>query len=121
MKKYLLLIFCCYNAISTFAQTNKTLSIIPEPVKTVVKKGQFILPKQISISASNKKGADEVSRFLKNKLEVASGSKVKISSNSVATIKLIFLKKADETLGYEGYHLYVTKNGVAIKANSAAG
>jgi hexosaminidase len=121
MKKYFLLIIGCYTCLATFAQSAKTVAIIPEPVKTVVKKGQFVLLKQITIAAGSSKGMAEVTRFLKNKLETATGAKVKIGNSQVATIKLSFLKKADATLGYEGYHLYVTKQGVSIKANSAAG
>jgi hexosaminidase len=64
-----------------------------------------------------------VTGFLKNKLAGSTGFKVTVKaiSEAPATIKLLILKRQDTTIGKEGYHLLVSKKGVIIKANEAAG
>jgi len=124
MKKLSLAFCCCFVSFLSFGQTAKnTLAIIPEPVKTVIKPGQFILPKYVTIQAPLTKDVVLVTEYLKRKLTGAAGSIVTLKGNSVApaAIKLLLNKKADTVLGKEGYHLWVGAKGVVISANEPAG
>lgn len=124
MKKLSLAFCCCFVSFLMFGQTAKnTLAIIPEPVKTVIKPGQFILPKYVTIQAPLTKDVVLVTDYLKKKLTSAAGAMVTLKGNSAApaAIKLLLNKKADTVLGKEGYHLWVGAKGVVISANGAAG
>gem|GEM_PF-4553716 len=64
MKKFVLLIYCFFVAFLSFGQAGKTtLSIIPEPVKTIAGKGNFILPRHIVIEAGTTADQKAVTRF----------------------------------------------------------
>ena len=124
MKRSLLLLCACFISYSSFSQTVKNnLAIIPEPVKVVTKPGQFTLPKRVLVQAGSQAELKPVTDYLKNKLAAATGTQVSIRSQftAQATIKLSLYEKADTTLGKEGYHLWVNKKGIIIKANQAAG
>ncbi|MDO3644490.1 beta-N-acetylhexosaminidase [Mucilaginibacter sp. L3T2-6] len=124
MKKLSLAFCCCFVSFLSFGQAVKsTLSIIPEPVKTVTKPGQFILPKNITIQAKLNKDVMPVTNYLRKKLTTATGAMVTIKGNSFApaTIKLLLTAKTDTTLGKEGYKLWVSGKGVVISANEPAG
>jgi len=124
MKKFVLLIYCFFVAFLSFGQAGKTtLSIIPEPVKTIAGKGNFILPRHIVIEAGTTADQKAVTDFLKNKLTKPTGATVTVKNSltAPATIKLLLYKIQDTTLGKEGYHLWVSKTGVVIRANEPAG
>jgi hexosaminidase len=124
MKKFYLLLSCCLISFLSFSQTSKNgLAIIPEPVNTIIKKGQFILPKHVVIEAGTADDIKPVTAYLKNKLTTSTGVlvTVKNSSSTPATIKLSLNKKPDTALGKEGYHLLVSTKGIIIKANEPAG
>jgi len=99
------------------------LAIIPEPVKAITKPGEFTLPKNITIQASSKADILPVTAYLKSKLAISTGALVTVKSAFPvpATIKLMLNTKADTVLGKEGYHLWVGKKGIIIKANEPAG
>jgi hexosaminidase len=124
MKKLSLLLSCCLITFLSFSQTSKNgLAIIPEPVSTVINKGQFVLPKHVTIYASTGASVKSVTDYLENKLATSTGVLVTVNSSSSApaTIKLLLYKKPDAALGKEGYHLSVSAKGVIIKANEPAG
>ena len=124
MKKVSLLFCSCMVWFTSFGQTAKNnLAIIPEPVNVITKKGEFILPKHIIIQAGGGAGLMPVTGYLKNKLIAATGDVVIVKSPSAApaAIKLMLASKPDAVLGKEGYHLWVTKKGITIKANEPAG
>jgi len=124
MKKLSLAFCCCFVSFLSFGQVAKpTLAVIPEPVKTVIKPGQFILPKYVTIQAPLTKDVVLVTEYLKRKLTGAAGAIVTLKANSPApaAIKLTLNKKADTVLGKEGYHLSVSAKGVVISANEPAG
>lgn len=124
MKKLSLAFCCCFVSFLSFGQVAKnTLAVIPEPVKTVIKPGQFILPKHVTIQAPLTKDVVLVTDYLKRKLTAAAGAMVTLKANSAApaVIKLLLNKKADTVLGKEGYHLWVGVKGVVISANEPAG
>jgi len=124
MKKLFLLLCCCFITFLSFSQASKTtLAIIPEPVKTITKTGQFILPKHVVIEAGATDELKLVTTYLKNKLTTSTGALVTVKNTSAtpATIKLLLYKKQDTTLGKEGYHLWVSNKGIIIRANEPAG
>ena len=124
MKKLSLAFCCCFISFLSFGQAIKsTLAIIPEPVKTVTKPGQFTLPKYITIQAKLSKDMMPVTDYLRKKLTTAAGAIVTLKANSFApaTIKLLLTAKKDTTLGREGYKLWVSSKGVVISANEPAG
>lgn len=124
MKKIALSVVCCFAALFTYAQNNKSgLAIIPEPVSVITKDGQFALPKHILIQAGSTAEEKLVSSFLHGKLATASGRQVTVrNSFSVpATIKLVLNAKPDTSIGKEGYQLWAGKKGITIAANQANG
>jgi len=125
MKKVSLLSLFCFIALLSFGQAPKSnnLSIIPEPVNVITKKGRFILPHRLVIEASAKSEVKPVTDYLKNKLVTATGARVTVKSAFMAptAIRLMLYAKPDTSLGKEGYHLWVNAKGVTIKANEPAG
>jgi hexosaminidase len=124
MKKLSLAFCCCFVSFLSFSQTTKsTLAIIPEPVKTITKPGQFILPKNVTIQAPLSKEMLPVTDYLRKKLTGATGALVTVKSKFAipATIKLLLSTKADTVLGKEGYQLLVGAKGIVIRANEPAG
>jgi hexosaminidase len=124
MKKLSLAVCCCFVSFLSFSQSNKsTLAIIPEPVKTIAKPGQFVLPKNVTIQAALSKEMMPVTDYLRKKLTGTVGALVilKAKSAAPATIKLLLNTKADTVLGKEGYHLLVGVKGIVISANQPAG
>jgi hexosaminidase len=124
MKKLLGLLCLSFIALHSFGQSHRdgSIAIIPEPVSLTQKEGEFTLPKRVVIETSTNPELKQVITILRQRFSVPTGSKVVIlSSSPTPTIKLILNKKADETLGKEGYNLAVTPKGIFIKANEAAG
>ncbi|MDF2434203.1 MAG: hexosaminidase [Mucilaginibacter sp.] len=124
MKKLSFSLSLCIITYFGFGQTAKTgLAIIPEPVSVITKKGEFILPKHVMIVAAPGADLKLVTSYLKNKLTTSTGALVttKNSAKIPATIKLTLNIKADTALGKEGYHLWVGKKGILIRANEPAG
>ncbi|WP_259069983.1 beta-N-acetylhexosaminidase [Mucilaginibacter sp. X4EP1] len=124
MKKVFLVINCLFVSVLSFAQVTKTApAVIPEPVSLITKQGDFILPKHILIAAPVQADVRLVATYLKNKLTTATDNQVLVKSafSTPATIKFALNAKADTVLGKEGYHLWVTKKGIVIRANEAAG
>jgi hexosaminidase len=124
MKKSSFALICCFIAFLSYSQPGKNgLAIIPEPVKIITKKGRFLLPKRVVIEASTSAGIKPVTDYLKNKLTTSTGAKVIVKNTFAmpAAIKLLLYAKPDTALGKEGYHLWVTKIGIIIRANEPVG
>ncbi|MDB5007803.1 MAG: exo 1 [Mucilaginibacter sp.] len=124
MKKLSFVLSLCLITYFSFGQTTKTgLAIIPEPVSIITKKGEFILPKHVLVVAGPGAELKSVTSYLKNKLTASTGALVTIKNSAKVppTIKLILNAKADTVLGKEGYHLWVSKKGIIIRANEPAG
>lgn len=123
MKKislWILLIVISMNVMGQ--QVERSISIIPEPVSVVKKGGHFVLPEKVTVNSPTTKEMAYVNDYLKDKLSLATGKEVNVSSNNKnAPIKLIINKKADSKIGDEGYTLSSTESGVTIKANKPAG
>ena len=98
------------------------IAIIPAPVNTEMREGQFQFTPASRIVAGSK--FKNEAQLLAARLRPATGFGLKIKS---ATIKpaagniLLTTNGADASLGAEGYELSVTTNGVVIRATTAAG
>ncbi|MGI8950118.1 MAG: beta-N-acetylhexosaminidase [Chitinophagaceae bacterium] len=123
MKKIINLLSCLFISFVSFSQTEKpVIAIIPEPVSITKKSGEFSLPQNIIIEASAQPEMKQTIAFLKDRLSTPTGMQVSVSNNSAnATIKLSINKKANETIGKEGYQLSVTPKNILITANEPAG
>ncbi len=123
MKKISALLCCFIVTCSALCQNTKNkIAIIPEPVKIIEKPGSFTLLSNVVIEAPLQPALKETVDFLKQKLSVATGSKVTVSNKAGnAAIKLIVNKTVNKEIGDEGYQLYVTPSAVLIKANKPAG
>lgn len=105
------------------ARAQLDVSIIPEPAELVQKKGQFILPRDVSIDYGGNESLLFSASFLKNKLAVPTGLKIRLGKGlkQATTIKLSLNRVPDEKLGKEGYSLNVSNTGVSILANNPSG
>ncbi|MDB5196553.1 MAG: beta-N-acetylhexosaminidase [Flaviaesturariibacter sp.] len=122
MNRITLTFFCVFSFLYVAAQNPVDIAIIPEPVQTVKKPGNFLLPQQVSLSAATDPALKTTLSFLQERLKKAAGKTVKIlPAGAMATIRLIKNTKPEAVLGTEGYRLSVTSTGVTIIANSAAG
>lgn len=123
MKKLSLLVLTCLCSYATFAQqATPEIAIIPEPVKITRHAGAYVLPKTITVQAGIQPELNPVLDLLKLKFSTATGRKITVSPSAPsAAIKLLLNKKADPTLGKEGYALSVMPKGIMISANQPAG
>ncbi|HEX3386018.1 MAG TPA: beta-N-acetylhexosaminidase, partial [Mucilaginibacter sp.] len=123
LKKFLGLIGCCVLALQSFGQsTREQIAIIPEPVSIAQHEGEYLLPKNIVISAPHNPEMKEVIATLRERFSVPTGAHVTVLAGAASpAIKLILNKTADTTIGKEGYYLSVEKKGIVIRANEPAG
>lgn len=124
MKKIIPFLFYLIISIQTYGQseTEPNFSIIPQPVELKQNPGHFILPKNITIQASDSPELVQTIAFLKAKLSVSTSYHVTTNSTQAAsTIKLQLNKVKADRLGSEGYQLSVNPTHIVIRANQAAG
>lgn len=116
----LVLVLCW---ITGFAQqTERNISVIPEPVSLLKKGGHYVLPDEVVISIPSGKETAYVTGMLKEKLSLAPGKKVTVRNDKTnADIELSLNKKTNAVIGEEGYTLEVTPRKITISANKPAG
>jgi hexosaminidase len=123
MKKLSLLICSCLiGSLSFSQQANKSIAIIPEPVKITTHTGQYTLPKLVVVQAAPQQSMTPILNLLKNRFSTAAGKVISVKPTAAnAAIKLIINKKNDAVIGKEGYNLNVTAKGISISANEPTG
>ena len=123
MKKSILTLVLIVFTLSGMAGSlERGISIIPEPVSIVKMEGHYLLPEVVTIATPSGVDTAFLQRLLKEKLSLAPGKKVTIKENaSNADIELLLNKRADATIGGEGYRLLVTTKKITISANKPAG
>lgn len=123
MKKIILLITTVMFSIAGIAQqTERNISIIPEPVSLTKKGGHYVLPDEVVVSVSTKEGTELVTDLLKEKLSLSPGKRVDVKVNaSDANIDLVINSNRNADIGDEGYVLNVTGDKVTVQANKPAG
>jgi hexosaminidase len=123
MKKIFLLYSFCFFVFHAFCQSEKaSISIIPQPVSLVQYPGEYTLPAVIKVESESGSDLDKVIKNLEAHLSFPTGKKViSVKKDPLATIFLKINTRFDSTLGAEGYTLKVSKLGISIHANKAAG
>ncbi len=117
--KHLLYLLLLFVLTSVHAQ-NSSLNILPQPVKIEQNSGFYELSKSTTIGYNNSEGRD-ISEKLAQKLNPATGLKIKASQGTRSKIQLNLNVAPDQKLGNEGYTLVSTSKGVVITANQPAG
>jgi len=120
MKKTVLFSLLTLSTLFIFAQKEKNVSIIPEPVSIVRSPGNYSLPAQVTVSIPNTPELKQTTESILGKL-AATGKKVSLVKTGKASIRFVLNKTADKELGDEGYHLSVKTTGIVISANKPAG
>ena len=94
------------------------ISIIPEPVSVITKKGEYTPGRMITISGGDK--AITAMGLLRKKLTNAGVSNI-ISRGVTGTVEFVLNPSFNNTIGKEGYQLSVSAAGITITANEEAG
>lgn len=102
-------------------QTDRRISIIPEPVSVIEKKGSFTLPEKILLVQPAGKENDITAYFLQKRLSIPTGRTVSIFKSGNGTIRLVLNKERNVQIGDEGYTLSVNPKSITVKANTPAG
>lgn len=101
-----------------------SLALIPQPVSVVRVPGNYTLPTEINIHInSSDPQVKSVAQMFLNRLKKVTGYTGAINKYSSASTVLSFLinKSEQESLGDEGYRLFVTGEGIRIIAAKPAG
>lgn len=108
--------------------TDPETVIIPKPVECTVNPGSFTLTKKtvICVNGGNDSETEEIAgigRYLADIISPSTGFTVKVKKSSNPKAGSIYLttQNGDASLGDEGYHLEVTKEGAAISAYTPEG
>lgn len=122
MKRSLFTLSLALFGIILYSQSSPAkFNIIPEPVATVEKSGNFTLPKSVNILRPAGSENDITVNFLKEKLSKATGSTVTVKSSGKSDIQLVLNALTDPMIGDEGYILSVRTKHITIRANKPAG
>jgi hexosaminidase len=115
-----LLFFILVVFIANVQAQNNLLNLIPQPVELKLEKGSYTLTKSISIGY-NKPESREIAEMLVEKINLATGFKLKATAGNKSAIQLNMNSTPDPQLGNEGYLLVSTSKGIFISANQPAG
>ncbi len=122
MKNIFYLFFTFFFGLHSVAQYPDSIHIIPEPVSVKKSKGTYLLLRDITIEAPGSKDLETTLDFLKTRLSVPTGARVNVVKQTASpSIRLQLNNNPVAELGKEGYDLSVTRNGIVIRANQAAG
>lgn len=113
--RLVLLTALCLTLNLLFAQN---IAIIPQPVSLKTLKGEFRLTAQTAIGYGQS-AARPVAEMLADRLNVATGFRLKVQERGLIQLKLN--DKPNATLGKEGYALEVTPQNIRLAANEPAG
>lgn len=113
MKKTVFLILA-FLSILNYAQ------IIPKPVETIHKSGEFTIDKNTSLTFNTKdKDIVSLSDYIQQRIDDISG--IKLQKNTKSKKKIILVKDAPKEVGKEGYLLSVSPDRIKISYNDRAG
>ena len=94
--------------------------VIPQPVSVVEGRGYFNLPAKIILEAPAAPALKQVIDLLEERFTLPTGYHL-VRAGQGANIRLVLNKKADTSIGKEGYTLAVQTGSVVIRANEPAG
>ncbi len=115
-----LLFFILVVFIANVQAQNNVLNLIPQPVELKLEKGSYTLTKSTSLGY-NKPESREIAEMLVEKINLATGFKLKAAVGNKSAIQLNLNSTPDPQLGNEGYLLVSTSKGILISANQPAG
>lgn len=117
MKKKIFSFFAlAFITIGGFAQ----VSIIPEPVQTVINKGTFILPQKLQLFAPA--ALQKEAQLLQSHITVGTGVQFETAKDEqTANILLRLNASANTELGNEGYNLQINPTQISISGNTPIG
>ena len=121
MFRYLVMTSLIVVCAVSLAQSQKTISIIPQPVSLKEGTGSFKLTREtpVEISASSLSG---LSKYLVEQISPATGYTLKVNTVSTFSHGAIQLRLSGKpAVNKEAYQLVVTPSAVTITADSAAG
>lgn len=122
MKKIIAGVFVLFLSTVSFAQVERPVSIIPQPVSVAAGQGSFTLTNATAVQfGGNNKGAENVAKYLAEKLKVPTGFDIKVTAQNSAGKGNIVFQLNKNTGNREGYELNVSSDEVVISADSAAG
>jgi hexosaminidase len=96
------------------------IQVIPQPVSVKSSAGPYKLTLTATIGYNNA-GSKSIADMLVNKLNTATGYKLKTVQGNTGDIQLNLLPNNDQKLGSEGYTLETSPKGIVISANQQAG
>ncbi len=99
---------------------NSQINLLPQPVESKQNSGFYELSKSTTIGYNNSEGRD-ISEKLAEKLNLATGLKIKVTQGTRSKIQLNLNLTPDQKLGNEGYTLVSTSKGIVITANQLSG
>ncbi len=109
----------------TFAGPDESLVLIPQPLKSQPADGQFVLTPATIIMVEQDKEITDIGKYLAQRLGPATGMVFKVSQTAKAQPNpgaiLLTTRRADITLGAEGYELVVTPESILLRAPNPAG
>ncbi len=117
-----LLVLLCFS-ITVWAQSEKGIHIIPQPVSVDIQIGHFTLNQDTRI-LYDKPSAEGVADLIQSELATSTGFKLKIKQQKKTAPNSICLQSNyiyDSTLGKAGYLLDVNPEKVLISANNPKG
>lgn len=122
--RIVLLITLCFSTLlnlEVYSQENVP-SLIPIPVSVEPGNGKFELTAETAIIVPEENSEiNGVADYFSNKIKPATGYELETSANASNGIVLSLLKKPDNEIGDEGYHLEVNSENITIQANKPAG
>ena len=117
---FALMFAAMFAASASAAKSEPTVTVIPQPVKISVEKGEFTLkPSTPVVLGFDDEKMDCAIDFLNSVVEPMTGSKLKVTGNKPR--KGAINIQQDTSLGEEAYRLEVTRKGIDITASSSHG
>jgi hexosaminidase len=107
-------------AAATMSGQKNRIQVIPQPVEVQVTTGLWTLTGSSTISYSQPE-SKSVAAMLAQKLNIATGFKLKVRHGPAGAIQLDLNATADPKIGNEGYTLVSSPKKVVITANQTAG
>lgn len=126
MKKSVLFFCVLFFNVTTFlfAADSTGIHLIPQPVSVQQQNGSFILDNTVSlVIPSSDKALTGTAQWFTDHIKTATGFSLPTSNTAKASkvIQLQLNKKANATIGDEGYTLNVSPQQIVITANKSAG
>ncbi len=116
----LVVLFSACQISQKHSESNKELSIIPKPAKTILNTGNFEITKNTVIFCNDNEVLP-IAEYMVAKISGAMGFSLQIKEGAGKGINFVISETPDLALGNEGYKLKVTPKNIELTANKANG